>query len=252
MLKKEYVYQEYIRREENVLRAPYNPELEFYSVIKSGNIEKTKELCQTPFSCKEGLGELSDKPLQNLKYHFAITMAMLARYCIEGGLDISTSFSVSDFYIKKADKADSTDKIDELHQTACMDYAVRMRNLRKKKITSKPVARCTDYIADHLHLKITLTSLAEHVGLNPSYLSRLFKSETGMTVSEYIQATKIDTAKNMLVYSEYSPAEIASILAFSDQSYFTEIFHKYTGLTPKKYQSVHLRETQIDMKGKGL
>ncbi len=245
MLKKEYVYQEYIRREENILRAPYNPELEFYSVIKSGNVEKTKELCQTPFSSKKGLGELSRSPIQNLKYHFAITLAMLARYCIEGGLDISTSFGVSDFYIRKADMASSFTEIDELHYTACMDYAVRMRNLRKKKITSKPVAKCIDYIADHLHTKITLTALACHVELNPSYLSRLFKSETGMTVSEYIQMTKLDTAKNMLIYSDYSPAEIASILAFSDQSYFTEVFHKYTGFTPKKYQSLHLRENAI-------
>ncbi|MDE6023877.1 MAG: AraC family transcriptional regulator [Lachnospiraceae bacterium] len=245
MLKKEYVYQEYIRREENILRAPYNPELEFYSVIKSGNVEKTKELCQNSFSSKKGLGELSHSPLQNLKYHFAITLAMLARYCIEGGLDISTSFGVSDFYIKKADMASSPTEIDELHYTACMDYAVRMKNLRKKKITSKPVAKCIDYIADHLHLKITLTALATHVGLNPSYLSRLFKNETGMTVSEYIQITKLDTAKNMLIYSDYSPAEIASILAFSDQSYFTEVFHKYTGLTPKKYQSLHLHESEI-------
>ena len=101
MLKKEFVYQEYTRREENILRAPYNPELEFYSVIKSGNIEKTKELCGVSFADKKGLGKLSENPLQNLKYHFVITIAMLARYCIDGGLDISTAFSVSDFYILK-------------------------------------------------------------------------------------------------------------------------------------------------------
>lgn len=250
MLRKEYVYQEYIKREENVLRAPYNPELEFYAVIQSGDISKTKELCNSPFKDKQGFGTLSDNPLQNLKYHFVITIAIIARYCIEGGLDVSTAYNLSDFYIHTADKAKDANTIEALHNNACIEYATRMRNLRKKKITSKPVSRAIDYIVDHLHVKIKLNSLAEHVGLNPSYLSRLFKKETGMSVSEYIQKTKLETAKNMLVYSDYSPAEIASILAFSDQSYFTEVFHKYTGLTPKKYQSVHLRETKLDSRKK--
>ena len=250
--KKEYIYQEYVRRESEVLRAPYIPELEFYSVIKSGDLNRTKELCKTSFKDKTGLGELSKNSLQNFKYHFVITIAMIARYCIEGGLDVSTSYGVSDFYIQKADVAKSIDEIDRLHYNACIDYATRMKNLRKKKITSRPVSRCIDYINDHLHLKLSLTALAEHVDLNPSYLSRLFKRETGLSVSEYIQTKKIDTAINMLIYSDYTPAQIASVLAFSDQSYFTDVFKKYTGLTPKKYQSLHLRETEFDSKNKKL
>lgn len=115
----------------------------------------------------------------------------------------------------------------------------------KEKITSKPVARCIDYIYDHLHTKITLANLSELTGLNSSYLSRLFHKETGMTVSDYIQQTKIETAKNMLLHSSYSAAEIASILAFSDQSYFSEVFKKQTGLTPKRYQSLNLNASGL-------
>ena len=239
------IYRDYVYKDEAVLRAQYDPELEFYTTIKSGNIEKVNELCQAKISHKKGLGELSDTPLQSLKYHFAITMAMLARYCTEGGLDLSTSYSLSDFYIHTADRANSMDELDELHTTACLDYTGRMKNLRKKKITSKPVARCIDYIYDHLHTKITLANLSELTGLNSSYLSRLFHKETGMTVSDYIQQTKIETAKNMLLHSSYSAAEIASILAFSDQSYFTEVFKKQTGLTPKRYQSLNLNASGL-------
>lgn len=244
-MEKDYVYQEYIRREENILHAQYDPELEFYSVIKSGNVDKTKELCSIPIGDKAGLGELSLDPIQNLKYHFVISTAITARYCIEGGLDMSTAFSLSDYYIKKADMATTKEKINELHTAVCIEYATRMKNLRKKRITSKPIAKSIDYISEHLHTKITLENLAEHTKLNPSYLSRLFKQETGLTISEYIQNTRIETAKNMLIYSDYSSAEIASILSFSDQSYFTEVFKKHTGLTPKKYQSMHLNQTEI-------
>jgi AraC-like DNA-binding protein len=50
----------------------------------------------------------------------------------------------------------------------------------------------------------------------------------------------------MLSYSEYRPAEIALTLAFPSQSYFTEVFHKYTGLTPKEYRKQYLNITLDD------
>ena len=177
------IYRDYVYKDKEILRAQYDPELEFYTTIKSGDIEKAKELCLAKISEKEGLGELSDSPLQSLKYHFAITMAMLARYCIEGGLDLSTSYALSDFYIQEADRVSTMDELNTLHTTACLDYARRMKNLRKKKITSKPISKCLDYIYDHLHTRITLSRLAELTGLNSSYLSRLFHKETGMTVT---------------------------------------------------------------------
>ncbi len=244
-MKKEFVYKEFLRKEENILRAPYNPELEFYSVIKSGDVAKTEELCKDTFTDKKGLGVLSKNNMQNLKYHFVITIAMIARYCIDGGMDVSTSYALSDFYIQKADESNLPGELNVLHRRAAVDYAERMKKLRKDKICSIHVVRCIDYMHDNLHSRITVEELAELVGLNPSYLSRLFKKETGVAVSEYIQQLKIDAAQNMLLYSDFTPARISSILAFPDQSYFTQVFKKYTGLTPKKFQSMHLREISI-------
>ena len=175
-------------------------------------------------SAQKGIGRAIRHPSAKPEISFCNHNGYACPLLYRGGLDLSTSYSLSDFYIHTADRANSMDELDELHTTACLDYTGRMKNLRKKKITSKPVARCIDYIYDHLHTKITLANLSELTGLNSSYLSRLFHKETGMTVSDYIQQTKIETAKNMLLHSSYSAAEIASILAFSDQSYFTEVF----------------------------
>lgn len=247
-MKREFVYKEFLRKEESILRAPYNPELEFYSVIKSGDVKKTKELCTEPLSHKEGLGILSLNPLQNMRYHFAITIALISRYCIENGLDVSTSYSLSDFYIQKADTCNNSEQIDKLHREAVIEYATRMHNLRKNKICSIHVVNCIEYIHEHLHTRITVDALAQHVNLNRSYLSKLFKKQTGVSVSEYIRRLKIDAAKNMLIYSEFTSSEIASILAFPDQSYFTEVFRQLVGMTPKKYQSMHLREMALTQK----
>lgn len=243
---KELVYKNFFQMENNILHAPYNPELEFYSVIKSGNVEKTKELCKESLLSKVGLGSLSKNKLKNICYHFIITTALVARYCIEGGMDLTTSYSLSDFYIQKADECKIPEEISELHYVMCIDYAKRMKNLRKKKICSKHIAICIDYICENLHTRITIKELAKRVKLEQSYLSKLFKKEVGVTISEYIQEKKIETAQNMLIYSEFTPAEISSILAFPNQSYFTEVFKKWTGMTPKQYQALNLRNIKIE------
>ena len=245
-IKKELAYRAFIERENNILRAPYNPELEFYSTIKSGNVTKIRELCQERLLDKPGLGTLSEDPLQNIKYHFVITTAIVARYCNEGGMEISTAYGLSDFYIQKADQCQTPEDVSDLHPVMCEDYTTRMRNLRRKKICSKPVVDCIDYIYEHLHTRITVKDLADHVNLNPSYLSRLFKKETGTAIGEYIQIKKIETAQNMLVYSDYTLSQIASILAFPSQSYFTAVFHKKTGMTPAKYRVLYFRSTEIE------
>jgi len=247
--KKEIFLKEYTRRENEVLRAPYNPELEFYSVIKLGDIERTRELCKEPLHTKEGMGILSKDSLQNMKYHFTITTAMVARYCIEGGMDLFQAYGLSDFYILKVDKYTSVEDISDLHATMCEDYAKHMKNLRKKKVSSIHIARCIDYIYEHLHTRITIKDLTELTGISSSYLSRLFKKETGIPISQYIQNCKIETAQNMLIYSKHSLAQISATLAFSSQSYFNEVFKKHTGLTPLEYRSLNFRSTKINGMG---
>lgn len=234
---KEIFYQKYIRREANILRAPYNPELEFYAAIGVGDIKKVTQLLSVPLHKKEGLGTLSNDEIRNFKYHFTITAALAARNCIACGMEVSTAYDVSDFYIMKADKCKHPEELSQLHAAMCIDYASQMKKLRKNKITSPHIAKCIDYIYDNLHTRITTDTLARKCNLSTSYLSRLFKQQTGRTISDYITACKIDTAKNMLIYSEYSPAAISTTLAFSSQSYFTTVFKNHTAMTPGEYRS---------------
>lgn len=249
---RELSYREYIMRESNEFHAPYNPEFEFYIAVKNGDTAKVSELCKNEFTEKSGFGKLSDNPLQSIKYHFVVTAALIARYCIEGGMEHETAYSLSDLYIQKADKSTCFSQISKLHQEMAGDYTRRMRNLRKKCIYSKPIVKCVEYIYNNLHKRILITELAEYAGINSSYLSRLFKKETGTTVTEYIQEKKIETAKNMLKYSDYLPSQIANILAFPNQSYFIEIFKKKVGITPKRYMDICFQKIEINKEDENI
>lgn len=232
-------YREFLHKEYEIHHAPYRPEMDFYDAIKSGNIKKTRKLCEEKLTEKEGLGKLSEKSLQNFKYHFVISTAMVARVCIEGGLTLAESYSLSDYYIRQADKALAIEDIDRLHNEMCLGYAKRMNELAKQNICSRPVSKCIEYIYENLHTRITVETLSELVSLSPAYLSRLFKKETGYSISDYIRSKKLETAKSMLAYSDYSISEISASLSFPSQSYFTNLLKADCGMTPKEYRDNH-------------
>lgn len=236
------LYKEFVNRESDTTHADYLPELDFYTAIKSGDTKKVRFFCKEALSEKKGLGILSNNALQNMKYHFTITAALATRYCIEGGMDFKEAYTLSDYYILTADEANTMEELSELHLKMCLDYTDKMKQLKKKHVCSKPIAECIDYIYENLHTRITIDVLAKHVNLSHSYLSRLFKKETSMSITDYIRDKKIDTAKSMLQYSDFSIAEISEILAFPSQSYFTEVFHKHTLSTPIDYRRKHYRD----------
>ena len=72
--------------------------------------------------------------------------------------------------------------------------------------------------------------------LSPRYLSRRFKQETGTTITSYIQQARVREAQNLLLLSDESFLEISNFLHFISQSYFIQIFKRYTGMTPQQYR----------------
>ncbi|MBO4496345.1 MAG: helix-turn-helix domain-containing protein [Clostridiales bacterium] len=246
MKHKKISYQEFLNREYEIFHAPYQEETEFFETIKSGNLKKTQQLLAAPFHKKEGFGTLSKDPLQNLKYHFTITTAMVARYCISGGMSEAESFSLSDYYIRLADEASSLSEVSEIHRDMCLNYADRMQKNLRGRIVTPAISLCINYIYEHLHTRITLPTLCNVTNLSGPYLSRLFKRETGYSISAYIQSKKLETAKSMLVNSDYSIAEISASLSFPSQSYFSNLLKKDCGLTPRQFRNQRMGRMTLD------
>lgn len=239
----------FLQREYSVSHLPYERELNFYNAVKNGDIKTLKEI-MLPLK-NEQLGTLSENPLRNMKYHLIITVALITRFCIEGGLPAETAYTLSDIYIQQLDLCKKEDEITDLHQKIVFEYANRMKKLKKKNQLSVPVTRTMDYIYDHLQEKIQLEQLARITNLNKSYLCTLFKKETGITIASYINQRRIEAAANMLVYGNFTPQEISSYFAFSSHSHFISCFKKEMGITPTEYKKQHYRR-HFDEKVPGL
>ncbi|WP_040949459.1 response regulator transcription factor [Gorillibacterium massiliense] len=84
---------------------------------------------------------------------------------------------------------------------------------------------------------IELPSVADRVFLTASYLSKLFKSETGMTLTDYITGVRIHKAKDLLKGRiDLKTYEIGDMVGYPDSAYFNKTFKKYVGMTPKEYR----------------
>lgn len=243
---KDLNYRLYLQRTSGFTRSPFNKEFERYKLIQSGDVEAVKKaiiLSKTDYL--DGKGMLSKNPVRNILYHFVVSAALMSRVCVEGGMSHDEAFTLSDIYIQRADECTSVKQILALQGEMQLDFANRMRQVRKTNIVSIHIRKCIDYIYDHLQDKLTVEILADYVGLNPSYLSRLFSNETGVSIKKFILNAKTETAENLLRYSDFSYLDISLALGFSTQSAFISVFRNQTGLTPKKYRDMYYSSNDI-------
>lgn len=231
-------YHFYVQKSHGFIRTPFNDEFEKYMLIQTGDVEAVKKFTSSTArqNFLEGKGVLSDDPIRNMMYHFVTSAALTSRICVEGGMTHDTAYTLTDIYIKKADKCRSVDEIIIMLGEMQVDFAQRMKELKKENVISLHVRKCIDYIYENLHKNLTIKDIAELFGLNPSYLSKLFLKETGTTIKDFVINAKITTAENMLKYSDFSYLDISLALGFSSQSAFISVFKKVTGITPKKYK----------------
>ncbi len=231
-------YRLYIHHEEDFSRTPYKSELERYDFISSGDVEKTKEnFRKIKADYLNGKGVLSDNPLNNVRYHFIISTAIIARICVNKGMNHDTAYTISDIYIRRADKCSSIEKIIDMLGEMQVDFAERMKKLKKQNIISPHIRKCIDYIYDNLHRKITVKTAADYLKINHSYLSKLFFKETDIYFKDFVTNARINAAKNMLLHSEFSTSDISLALGFSSQSAFISVFRKVIGTTPNKFRN---------------
>ena len=113
----------------------------------------------------------------------------------------------------------------------------KLLKLNLKETTMKgPVLEAIHYIDHHLKMELSLKGVAEHVHLNSSYLSVLFKEQMKLTFSEYITRRRIQYAKELLISTNHPITDIAEECGYKTAKYFIKIFRELEGVTPSMYR----------------
>lgn len=118
---------------------------------------------------------------------------------------------------------------------AAFKHSLSSRNQHSKTNIIQQVQR---FIALNLE-DASLQSIAEHVYLNPSYLSKLYKLETGEGISDYLSRLKLETAAHLLRTSNDKIYEIAAKVGYTKTSYFIKVFKNSYQLTPQEFRDQH-------------
>lgn len=232
-------YMEYLNRETDNRHHTLNEDEYQYALVRVGDPRAAEEHVRILFS---GLpGKVSEDPIRNIKYLTVASATLASRAAIEAGMDTERAYNISDLYIQKMDALQTMEELKALNEDMFLFYAKEVASLDKRSVYSKPITLCLDFIYNNLYRQISVEELAEESDLSPSYLSTLFKKEVGLSITAYIMEKKMEAARNMLKYSEYSYAEISSILAFSSQSHFIRAFKKHNGDTPRAYREKNYR-----------
>ncbi len=184
-------------------------------------------------------GNLSDgNELRQEKNIFIVITTLATRAAIEGGLNSEIAYSVSDMYIQQAEALKSIRKIQDLSLQMLLDFTGRVNQHNGNKSYSVTICKACEYISAHIYDDINLSDLACYLQVSNGHLSRLFNNETEKSIVDYIKEVRINEAKFLLKYSNYSIAEISAKLQFSTQSYFSNVFKEITGLTPKQFKGL--------------
>ena len=102
------------------------------------------------------------------------------------------------------------------------------------------ITQCRDYVIRNMaNPLLNVKMVAQRMQCSPNYLSSLFCSETGTTLTSFIQRERIMQARHLLETTSFNVGETAVAVGYEDPVYFTRVFKRHTGQTPKKYQNRH-------------
>lgn len=113
---------------------------------------------------------------------------------------------------------------------------VNMRRLDSQSRVKQIVHQAETYIMEHYTSSITLKDTATHVYISQQYLSRIFRQEKGVSFIDYLNQIRVEKAKILLRSNDRPITAIAAETGYNDYKYFSNVFKKYTGETPREYR----------------
>ena len=216
----------------------YDLENMLMNMIRQGDSKTLREwLSSAP---AVGGGTLSPNQLRQRKNIFIVTATLASRAAIRGGMHQEDAFVLSDAYIQKCELLEDQERITNLQYHMILDFTEQVESLHRGRRATKLVADVANYVKHHLSEPVFAEAIADELYMSRPYLSRKFKEESGMTLTDFILSEKIEEAKRLLRYTDKSHLAISVYLGFSSQSHFIRVFRKYTGMNPGEYRDAHI------------
>lgn len=212
----------------------YALELLFLTKVKNGDLEKVVDLYNEHIKTQY-LNFTSNNPLRGAKNKALCFSTLLARTIIDGGVENEKALALEDYYKKQLESSRDMGQLMGFIETMIVQYTNSILQLSNINHVSV-IKNASKYVHLHLSEPIRLNDVASYVNLSPNYFSSLFKREMNLSFADYVNQTRIKESQYLLETTDYSILDIAISVGYNNQNYFTTIFRKFTGITPKQYR----------------
>ena len=234
------VQQKLLDSEESYLNTTFWDIQPLFLLVQNGETAQLKARLHVQLE-KFPAGRITRDARKQLEY---LTVSLVNTFmiaAIQGGVYPPEANAIADQALRRLSQIRSVTEIPALVSEAALRLCEMVRETRRQDTGNVHVEKAKHYLTDHLTQEIRTDDIAEAVGLSPYHLSRLFKTHTGLTLREYLTRERIEAAKQLLAATDRTIPQIASLLRFCDQSYFTMVFRSQTGQTPGEYRKENRR-----------
>ena len=217
----------------NILEKRYHGEDELLSAVTQGNTSAAMQLLAS-MSTTRFISRNGDV-IRDAKNRMISFNTLLRRTAYTAGVHPFYIDVISGNYGRLIENASTTQELDDITSYMLQSYCELIKR-RSTALYSEPVRQILVTIDASIDGDLSLKRFANELFLNTSYLSSLFKKETGVTLTDYVNQNRISTAKRLLKSTTLSIQAVAAAVGIPDIHYFTRLFRRETGLSPREYR----------------
>lgn len=210
---------------------PIELERDLFTVLKGGDVGGMRLRAEEFFDWIEKKAP-SDLSSMRLK---ALELVLRAETDAFAAGAINYAYNSRKDYLGQIDALSSAEEI----KVWFLDHLTRVTSAIRDRIedqSESTVTKAKKYIQENFANEISLDDVSRAVNVSPYYFSKLFKEEVGVNFIEYLTELRIEKAKELLRDDTLPVREVSALAGYPDQNYFSRIFKKQTGLTPRQFR----------------
>jgi len=240
--------EERIRIERDDIEGLYDVEKRFFDIVAAGDKEGLRQM-EMLLNGKGGVDRTIDVTMNHLakrlpgnplrlERNLSISLNTLLRLAAgRGGLSPLSLHGISERFAILIERSGSIESISRLRRDMIRTYVDAVRKIGIPGY-SRPVKRALQHINENLDVRFSLKDLASVAGLHPVSLSRLFRKETGITLTSHIRKRRMEEARWLLSDPGQSVTDTALMVGYEDSGAFSKAFSREIGMTPRKFRSM--------------
>lgn len=210
----------------------YNVEKNLLNAVEKGLKEEALKFKNSfQFAAVHRIPNNPLRAYKNLTFSFNTLLRIASE---RGGVSPIYIHNLSDKFAILIENISSMAQLETLQINMVSEYCDLVNNYSTAGY-SKIIRKTIDYINLNFNNQLSLSLIADNININSSHLSRQFKKETNMTVTEFINNRRVQEAKFLIEQTNNSITEIALTVGYENHNYFCKVFKQLTSLTPKDY-----------------